>query len=240
MEILINELSLKGQYNSVDEFVSIALNPLISLLQEFDSSRDEILKKYDLYSRFVTPNDTLHDVFKGSYSRTCDEIRRVKSKLSALLDNPYWQDSQKHASVDSYIFNGSVITDSSLAESCERDKVVISFICDGYGYTKLDVEKNTTTITVDNLFTKGHYCGLVRARGIIIDFALTDSSRFKKTSLIRQGQAVYKELSTKCYWYLDNLHKDHYEIFDSNEEHLGIADLNGNVNSAKRVDGRKL
>lgn len=240
MEILINELSLKGQFTTVEEFVSVALTPILSLLQKYDATRDLLYKKYDLYDCKVTSTITLHALFKGPYSRTSDEIRRFKSQLSVLLDKPYWQDNQKHGAPNTYKFRGTNILNSSLAESCERDRVVMSFISDEYNSTTLDVAKNTATIPINNLFDHSHFYNLVRARGIIVDFALSDTTRFKKTNFERQGQLVYKEMRTKCFWYLDNLHKNHYEVFDPNENHLGEADLAGNVDTSKRENGRKL
>lgn len=240
MEILINELSLKGQFGSVDEFISDGLKPIILLLLQIDSSRDVLLKRYDFYDCKVTSTITLHQLFKGSYSRTCDEIRKAKSQLNALIDKPYWQDSQKHKSPDSYQFKGSNILDSSLAESCERDKVVMSFLCADYDTAKLEVSKNASSIIIDNLFKQENMFKLVRDRGLVIDFSLTDISRFSKTRFNIQGKIIYKELTTKYFWHIDNLHKNHYEVYNSNKEHIGIADLDGNVDISQRIVGRNL
>ena len=47
------------------------------------------------------------------------------------------------------------------------------------------------------------------------------------------------------YWHLDNFHtqheKDiHYEVYDSNEKHIGTANLKGNIDYSKKVKGRIL
>lgn len=74
--------------------------------------------------------------------------------------------------------------------------------------------------------------------GLIKSFCLEDKKFFCKTNISpEQGQAVYKELKTGYYWYLDNFHKDHYEVFDKTGKiHLGEADMNGNLlpNSADK------
>lgn len=240
MEILINELSLHGQFATADIFISTALKPLLSLLQQYDSNRDLLLKKYDLWAANVTPTISLRDIFKGSYSRTNDEIRRAKSQLANLIDNPYWEDNRRHNHPDIYKFNSINIFDSSIAESCERDKVIISFKCDQFDHKTFVVDKNSCSIIIDNLVDHTHLYNLVRARGIVVDFSLSDTSRFKKTHFNVQGKVIYKELLSKCYWYLDNLHHSHYEVFNSQEEHIGLADLNGNVDVSKRVNGRRL
>ena len=81
---------------------------------------------------------------------------------------------------------------------------------------------------------------LVRERGLIVDFSITDTSRFKRTRFNIHGKIVYKELKTNCFWHLDNLHKDHYEVYNSIQEHIGIADLAGIVDATKRIAGRTL
>jgi predicted ATPase len=51
---------------------------------------------------------------------------------------------------------------------------------------------------------------------------------------------VYKEISTNRYWYLDNLHKDHYEVFNAMGEHIGVANLQGEIDTSKREKGRRI
>jgi len=65
---------------------------------------------------------------------------------------------------------------------------------------------------------------------------LRDTTRFRKTGLICQGRSIYIESTTGRYWYVDNLHKStpHLEVFDkTGKNHLGEADLEGNINYSK-------
>ncbi|MBD2145817.1 hypothetical protein H6F45_11560 [Sphaerospermopsis sp. FACHB-1194] len=66
---------------------------------------------------------------------------------------------------------------------------------------------------------------------------LRDSIRFRKTSSRCQERFIYCELTTGRYWYVDNLHNGkaaHLEVFDkTGKNHLGEADLNGNINYSK-------
>lgn len=68
----------------------------------------------------------------------------------------------------------------------------------------------------------------------ITTFSLLDRNRFSKTNLIEQGQSVFQEKGTNYYWYLDNFHKNHYEIFDSTGKHLGEANSQGQLDSSKK------
>jgi len=52
---------------------------------------------------------------------------------------------------------------------------------------------------------------------------------------------VYRETTTNRMFYVDNLHYGaaaHLEVFDSDELHLGTADLSGNLDTSALVPGR--
>lgn len=75
----------------------------------------------------------------------------------------------------------------------------------------------------------------------LFSFSLTDTHRFQKCTNIAppQGSSVYKEIATGYYWYKDNFHKTHYEVFDSvGKRHIGEANLDGVINKEK-ADKRK-
>lgn len=71
-------------------------------------------------------------------------------------------------------------------------------------------------------------------------FSLLNRQRFSRTHLVEQGKTVSKEVSTGRYWYLDNLHKDHYEVFNDQGEHIGIANLEGEIDDSKKEKGRRI
>ncbi|NES24400.1 MAG: hypothetical protein F6K41_37210 [Symploca sp. SIO3E6] len=66
---------------------------------------------------------------------------------------------------------------------------------------------------------------------------LRDSRRFQKTTNRYDGRAVYCEISTGRYWYVDNLHSGkaaHLEVFDkTGQQHLGEADLQGKIDESR-------
>lgn len=69
-------------------------------------------------------------------------------------------------------------------------------------------------------------------------FSLETDANFERTNMAEQGAPVFKEKSTGQYWYIDNLHKTHYEVFNHLGDHLGEADLEGNLDTGKK-DKRK-
>ena len=74
----------------------------------------------------------------------------------------------------------------------------------------------------------------------VFAFSLKDNNHFDKCTGINpvQGATVYKEKDSGHYWYLDMLHKTHYEVFDNRGRHLGEADMNG-ILDEKQKDTKK-
>jgi hypothetical protein len=223
------------------------------VLNEVNLDRDLLYKKYDFYYSPVTGNLSVGNILIERTSRLYLELRKFKSQLWSLFDDPYWENDRRHSSECEYLYNNDNVCGQSLAESCERDRVVISFIHDDFSKTQLSVMKNNREVIVDNLFGKGHYAELAYQRHTMPysdyfkwkfadgQYALSDNTeRFCRTGQSRQGQTVYREITTGNYWYLDNLHKIHCEVFNSTGEHIGIADLQGNIDDSKRVKGRTL
>lgn len=239
MELLLNELSLSGQFTSIDDFVEHGVRNVLQIFAEL-LDEDQVLKKYNFYSSAVLPTQSIYDVLTGSVSRTCDELRKFKVYLSRLFDKPYWEDSLRHDADSKYLFGAISVSSTSLAEACERQRIIISFNHNSFRNTSIAVYKNGEYVVVDNLFEEGHYTTLLHTRGLLKKFSLKNRTLFTRTNLVRQGKPVYQEIATNYYWYLDNMHRNHFEVFNANKEHLGIADFEGNLDTSKYVNGRQL
>jgi hypothetical protein len=71
---------------------------------------------------------------------------------------------------------------------------------------------------------------------------LSDTSQFIKTSYKYDSRKIYLDKQMGYYWYVDNLHfgkAAHLEVFDSQGNHLGEADLKGRLDTSKK-DPKKL
>jgi hypothetical protein len=167
MEILINELSLAGQFDSVEHFITTGLKPFAKVFIDIDSQSNTLYKKYDFYQAKITSSDTIYDILKGNISRQYDEIRKFKSQLAKLFDNPYWEDNPRHCMNSVYTYNKKNISGSSLAEASARDKIAVSFLHNDFLSKQLSVYKNDCEIKIDNLFEQGHFVQIAYQRNSI-------------------------------------------------------------------------
>ena len=65
-------------------------------------------------------------------------------------------------------------------------------------------------------------------------FSLATDTNFERTKYVEHGEPVYREKRTNYYWYWDNFHNYHYEVFDSKGKHLGEANLDGELDTSKK------
>ena len=67
-------------------------------------------------------------------------------------------------------------------------------------------------------------------------FSLSDENRFTKTRYHYQNMPIYKEIKTGYYWYNDYFHrtnKAHFEVFDTQGNHIGEASMQGILDRQK-------
>lgn len=151
MEFLINELSLDGQFESNNEFAE-SIRDFIRIIKIAEEQSIIISKKFDLYSRKVTANESLSDLFRTRGTKENDHYRRMKSILLKNSYNPpFWEVNQLHKSTNKYENNllGNLVG-SSIAEACERDKAIISFNHHLFKDKIISVNKNDTLISIYN------------------------------------------------------------------------------------------
>jgi len=166
-EILINELSLSGQFNSVYEFINSALIKFNALLNEIKGPNVLLYKKHIFYESRITRDITIYNILVGTISRQYDEIRKMKSGIACLFEDPYWENNQKHSPDILYLFMGNCVTGQSLAEACERDRIVISFTHPDFSSGCLLILKEKTEVTLDNLVNRIDYIETAYNKNII-------------------------------------------------------------------------
>lgn len=154
MEILINELSLTGQFKNEDEFLD-NFDSILKIINFIDILNFSLSKEFKFFDMPVTSKYKLNDFLK----LRIDKARRMKRFLAKLAQNPpFWNETQKHScSRDNYTYNGNDICNTSLAESCERDKVVLSFSHVSFRDTSINIKKNNTDTSIYNLIEKDDF-----------------------------------------------------------------------------------
>ena len=92
--IIINELSLSGQFHDSQDFWKNGMPPFYKALQDARSfGVGYLFKQGSFYGAQATPDKTLHDLLTAPEARIIDEAKRYKSTLARAICNPFWHDA---------------------------------------------------------------------------------------------------------------------------------------------------
>lgn len=187
MEVFVNELSLSGQFKNEDEFFD-NLDKVLENIRILELLDFAILKEYSLFNSKVTDSYNLIDFLK---IRT-DRARKFKSTLARLSQNPpFWNEEQKHSCLeDKYIFNNIDICGSSIAESSQRDKIILSFNHDNFQHIWCTIYKNNSEINIYNIISKDTFLEYLIDKSLINPLNYCQSKYFESKlnfELINEG-----------------------------------------------------
>ncbi|MCX2429589.1 hypothetical protein [Pedobacter sp. GR22-10] len=143
MELLLNELSFQNQFESFEHFQNTALIELLHFFNLQKSGVTTLLKKSDIYSKRIYDKKSLHEILiSKDREGKSDEIRKLKSQLSAIINDPFWDSNKKCGGQYKYEYLGKDVNDSCLAEGYERDCHIISLKPSDFLTDQLEVFKD--------------------------------------------------------------------------------------------------
>lgn len=178
MDILINELSLDGQFTNENDFLN-SLEKILPIIKIIENLEFLLFKNNLFFNSNITSTKKFSDI---AYLRD-DRVRKVKSFLVKLSTTPpYWNDTQIHNCSDKYFYNAKDVCDTSLAETYERDKIVLSFTHFNFLTEWLSVQKNDLSSNIYNIIDKNIFLDyLLSMKEIdILDYC---KEKFKNTNL---------------------------------------------------------
>ena len=253
MEIFINELSLHGQYPSQETFTQ----SVVQFVEVFSFVQDKVkggeLFKDDL---FITQKALLQETFLQSFERIKDVPLKIafRSIIFNKLNPRDWRSERLHLSAVLYtsetcLVQDKFVTDTSVAEIAERklnnsDKKYLLINFNQSQFTNCStfevIKEEKEVIELDCIETKDALEKWLDIPIEPLDIFLRNTTRFSRTNLIFQGKTIFKETQTGYYWYLDNFHKNEFEVFNSDGIHIGIANMDGIIDFKSAKKGREI
>ncbi len=244
MEVFINELSLQEQYNNIEEFSQAVLifTKIVSNLNG-SSCKYVFFKKGDFYWNRKAISQTNFSSSIGKIGNR--DLRTFFKDVVYNKANPKnWLDGHIHSYDDNFysVTLDSNVTGQTLAEISERKMrdmykkfLLLNFNKSSFADLShtMVIKNEADTIDISCVDTIKKTEKWIEENCITIPI-VENTERFERTSKQVKGATVYKEKSTGYYWYLDTLHRNHYEVFNEQKEHLGEADLEGNLDRSKK------
>lgn len=89
MELILNDLSLHGQFAAIDDFEDYFIEYLSELMKLIIDRKIPLLKRSDTYNRKITKDVTLERYFRGAFNNPVATL--IKEKIVEMAySEPYW------------------------------------------------------------------------------------------------------------------------------------------------------
>lgn len=164
--IIINELSLNGQFRDSLDFWKNGMPSFYKALQDALSfGIGYLFKRGDFWGAQATPDKTLHDLLTAPETRIIDEARVYKNILASAISDPFWDDDSQQDSNVHYLVDKKDVSGSSVAEAATRSDCLLSFIKSQYEKHPIVVTKGDETIKVENIWKENQLYSILFERG---------------------------------------------------------------------------
>lgn len=151
MEFLLNERSLYGQFNSMDDFLK-SLKPLVKCIKIIRNfSNMGIYKTCDFHECKITKDKKICDLNLNGMS---DELMRFKLSLDQEIYNePYWDREPVHDVSQEFLWNNENVTATSLAEAVITKNSLLSFQSENFNDCVLTIVNNKKSYYINSIHT---------------------------------------------------------------------------------------
>lgn len=155
MKMILNELSIDGQFENEGEFEDYYVGCLLEVFKFLDELIVCLYKKMDTYNRKITSDETILDLIREVNNPVATSIKKYLIELA--YEEPYWDDEK---SIESDIENNTYECKYSsdfpncFSEALERKSNMLSLRHDDYMEECLECSKNGKAFIINNVQNK--------------------------------------------------------------------------------------
>lgn len=156
MDVVINDFSLDGQFEDVEDFFDSLAEETLPVFYSLKSHSCDILSSFETYKRKVSSGLTLYDTLTGRDYRGYPEATRLKLFLTSCIGDPYWASEPQTDEHLKYSMSDKVFEEipNCFTEAFAREKMLLSFQNGNFIYDKLAITVDGQKQVLYNLFDK--------------------------------------------------------------------------------------
>jgi len=152
MELILNDLSLYGQFATIDDFEDIFLKHMNDIVKLIIEQKVPLYKKSDTYNRNITANVTVHRYLSKTYNDPVATI--IKQNIVKMAYNqPYWDAigiMQSRTNVD-YDYPNKQPEPNCFTEAIERKCPILSMRDDNKVQEIIKCSKNNQSVELTDV-----------------------------------------------------------------------------------------
>lgn len=149
MELILNEFSLNGQFDSEEEFAGYIIDILIPVLKIIEEKRIPLLRKSTMYNCQVTKEQQLQDLLKRANDPVLGVLKKYISNLAFC--EPYWDLEAESLNDVKYVYPVKADEPNCFTEAIERNAGLVSFRNDEFKETCFICKRDNESIRICNI-----------------------------------------------------------------------------------------
>ena len=151
MEFILNEESLKGQFDTINDFVESLSSNIRCFALIHQDPENNIYKISDFYKCYITNNRQILDLKSEPCS---DELMRFQMLLDEEIHTvPYWDSEPEHDVSKVYRWNGNDVSATAIAEAAKRGIPLLSFRSEHFTDCLLDVSLHSEKYQIVSVYS---------------------------------------------------------------------------------------
>ncbi len=156
MQLLVNDLSLHGQFLDLASF-KYAISQLMMIRETAHQFGWNLYCHRGMRHAFVMPEVTMPQAIQAL---TCDERRALLSWITQT--GPFWEDARQHSSEEWLEWNGNIVTDTAVGEVawCRLNginRALISFTLSQWQFSPVSVDWISNTNVRKSIDVVNHW-----------------------------------------------------------------------------------
>ena len=157
MEVIVNDLSLNGQFPDIDDFEDYYFDYLNQVIQLIINEKIPLYKKSDTYSRMITQNISLTQYLHESSNQTVATLIK-KAIIDIAYSEPYWDTDDIQSKTDVvYCYPNKQVEPNCYTESIERKCPLVSIQIDQSTDNLILCRRNNELIEITDIRNKKEF-----------------------------------------------------------------------------------
>lgn len=135
MNTYLNDYSLNGQYDSIEEFYC-EVKGIVECARIITEAGGKVYKNSDFYSKSITKDYLVSDLKKFC---SCDEQVRLALFFDSVYDKPFWDDEPKQDLYHAFFWEDKDVSLTAMAEAAVMELSLLSFKLPGLMDSRIDI-----------------------------------------------------------------------------------------------------
>lgn len=154
MELILNDYSIAGQFETLDSFETYFINQLDPAMQIVIERKIPFYKRMDTFSRLLTDNISVNDYIRAVNNPVATRIK--VNLIQMAYAEPYWDEKEQLQSDENvdYRYPGEYEEPNCFTEVIERNESIFSFPYDKYMEKEIQCFRNNEERRIVNVHSK--------------------------------------------------------------------------------------